>query len=99
MSASFWSCDRRVLSACWLPVAPGSCSQRQEMQKLRSLVGEDDDETRKLIGRQLEVDDYRILFAADGREMLTLLAQQHPDLVVLDLYLPDLDGLEIIRQV
>src|SRR5690349_12405241 len=72
---------------------------RQGMQKQKILVAEDDDTTRKLIGRQLVMDDYRILFAAEGRETLAVLAQQHPDLVVLDLFMPGVDGMEIIRQV
>jgi two-component system KDP operon response regulator KdpE len=62
------------------------------------LVVEDDDETRQVLVRELGSRGYRIQEAADGRSALERWGSQRPDVVLLDLGLPDMDGLEIIRR-
>jgi DNA-binding response OmpR family regulator len=65
------------------------------------LVVEDDHRYRDLIGLILTHGGYRTLFAPDGRTGLALLAQEAPDLVLLDLMLPDVAGpqlYQLIRQ-
>jgi DNA-binding response OmpR family regulator len=61
------------------------------------LVVEDDRDLRDLVRRYLERAGHAVLSTGSGVEGLTLLADAVPDLVVLDLGLPDLDGLEILR--
>jgi two-component system KDP operon response regulator KdpE len=63
------------------------------------LVVEDDDEARAVLVRELGSRGYRIQEAADGRGALERWAASRPDVILLDLGLPDMDGLEIIRQV
>ena len=61
------------------------------------LVIEDDRDLRDLVRRYLERAGHAVLSTGSGVEGLTLLADAAPDLVVLDLGLPDLDGLEVLR--
>ena len=62
------------------------------------LVVEDDRDLRDLVRRYLERAGHAVLSTGSGVEGLSLLADTGPDLVVLDLGLPDLDGLEILRE-
>jgi len=61
------------------------------------LVVEDDRDLRELLRRYLERAGHAVLSTGSGLEALGLLADAAPDLVLLDLGLPDLDGLEILR--
>lgn len=63
------------------------------------LVVEDDDEARAVLVRELRSRGYRTQEAADGRSALERWAAARPDVVLLDLGLPDMDGLEIIRRI
>ncbi|WP_234053540.1 MULTISPECIES: response regulator [unclassified Xanthobacter] len=62
------------------------------------LVVDDDLEIRKLLGRYLVGQGFRVTTAGDGREMGEKLATQRIDLVVLDLMLPDASGLDLCRE-
>jgi two-component system KDP operon response regulator KdpE len=63
------------------------------------LVIDDEPPIRRLLRTTLAVQDYRVIEAADGREGLSLLRHERPDLLLLDLGLPDIDGLELIRMI
>jgi len=63
----------------------------------RVLVVDDDVKTTELVGLYLKRDGYRVLTAGDGFEAIRLARESHPDLVVLDLMLPGLDGFEVFR--
>ena len=63
----------------------------------RVLVVDDDARTVELVKLYLNRDGYRILTAYDGIEALRLAREGHPDLIVLDLMLPGMDGLEVCR--
>ena len=63
----------------------------------RVLVVDDDVKTVELVNLYLKRDGYRVLTAYDGIEALRLARENHPDLVVLDLMLPGLDGIEVCR--
>jgi DNA-binding response OmpR family regulator len=62
------------------------------------LLVDDDDELRTSLRRGLALEGYRIRLAADGQEALSQARNEAPDLVVLDLMLPELDGLEVCRR-
>lgn len=64
----------------------------------RVLVVDDDPTVREVVARYLERAGHEVLVAADGLQALELVASGSPDLVVLDLMLPGLDGLEVCRQ-
>ena len=63
------------------------------------LIVEDDKPIRHFIRVSLETQKYRCLEAQDGATALLLCASHHPDIVILDLGLPDIDGLEVIERV
>ncbi len=60
------------------------------------LVVDDEASIRCLLRRALERQDYRVVEAGNARETLTALAIDHPEVVLLDLGLPDRDGLELV---
>lgn len=61
------------------------------------LVVEDDDSVRDVVRRYLEHDGYQVLLASDGRTGLRTAQADTPDLVVLDIMLPGLDGLTVCK--
>ena len=63
----------------------------------RILIVEDDPDTTKLVGLYLARDGHKVLSATDGLEGLRLAREARPDLVVLDLMLPGMDGMEVCR--
>src|ERR1044071_1090383 len=62
------------------------------------LVVDDDPTVSDVVRRYLERAGYAVVLAADGHRALTAYAAERPDLVVLDLMLPGLDGLEVCRR-
>jgi len=62
------------------------------------LVVDDEPTILEVVGRYMEHAGYETLRAADGPEALRLAAEHRPDLVVLDLMLPGIDGIEVMRQ-
>ena len=65
----------------------------------RVLVVDDDPLLVRLVRTHLEKAGYRVLSAADGEQALEVAANELPDLVVLDLMLPKLDGFEVCRRI
>lgn len=69
------------------------------MNKLLILVVEDDSAVRNLITTTLETQSYRFLSASTGEAAILEAVSHNPDIVLLDLGLPDMDGIEIIRKI
>jgi two-component system, OmpR family, KDP operon response regulator KdpE len=66
--------------------------------KLTALVIDDERQIRKLLRIILEEQNYRVLEAENGRQGLVDVAQRKPDVVLLDLGLPDMDGLTALKR-
>ena len=66
-------------------------------QTRRILVVDDSQDMRDLIQRLLERAGYRVVLAEDGQASLTQAKLHHPDLILMDLSLPDMDGWEAVR--
>ena len=69
----------------------------EKMTKSKILVVDDDRKIVDLVRLYLERDGYRVLVAYDGLKALELARQRRPDLIVLDLLLPEVDGLDVCR--
>jgi len=67
------------------------------MIKRKILVVDDDRKIVELVRLYLEKDGYRVLVAYDGLKGLELARQKRPDLILLDLMLPGMDGLDVCR--
>ena len=65
---------------------------------MRVLLVDDDATLRRALRIGLRAEDHEVLIAADGRSALQALREDRPDVVVLDLGLPDLSGIEVLRQ-
>ncbi|HYH73927.1 MAG TPA: response regulator transcription factor [Nocardioides sp.] len=65
--------------------------------KPRVLVVDDDRAVRDSLRRSLEFNGYDVVLAADGAEGLVAVGSQHPDVVVIDVMMPRLDGIETTR--
>jgi CheY-like chemotaxis protein len=65
----------------------------------RILVVEDYEPTRRLLVRWLERDKHQVLVAEDGATAIQLAHHELPDLILMDLNLPIMDGWEAIRQI
>ena len=63
----------------------------------RVLVVEDDERVRTVVSWQLEADGFRITEAPDGAAALASIDDDAPDLVILDLGLPGVGGLDVLR--
>ncbi|CAD7772836.1 MAG: Transcriptional regulatory protein WalR [Candidatus Methanoperedenaceae archaeon GB37] len=63
------------------------------------LVIEDDKDIANLIAYHLEKEKYKVVITHDGETGLSLIQKAHPSLILLDLMLPELDGLEVCRMV
>ena len=62
------------------------------------LVAEDDEDIRALVVYRLERSGYEVVQARDGEEALRLAAEREPDLAILDVMMPKLDGYEVTRR-
>jgi len=65
--------------------------------KKRILLADDDAGLRRLVSITLGDTDFDLLQAADGQETLRVAREQHPDLILLDINMPRLDGLSVCR--
>ena len=63
----------------------------------RVLVVDDEPQIRRALGTNLRARGYEVDLAASGEEALSLAAERHPDVVILDLGLPGIDGIEVVR--
>src|SRR5205085_10066619 len=71
---------------------------REEMkQKINILVVEDEPVTLALITRRLEAEGYDVTTAEEGEQAIVKIRERIPDLVILDIMLPVLDGLQTLR--
>jgi DNA-binding response OmpR family regulator len=63
------------------------------------LVADDDADILSLVSLRLEKAGYDVVSATDGREAFDLVREQRPDAAILDVRMPEMDGLELIRSI
>lgn len=69
------------------------------MNKTQILVVEDDAPIRNLIANTLKANEYKYMVAENGNEAIFMASTHNPDIILLDLGLPDIDGIDIIKQI
>ena len=62
------------------------------------LVVDDDEMIRRLVRTVLEADDFNVIEAPDGEQALTMIDELHPSVVVLDIMMPGINGVEVCRR-
>jgi two-component system CheB/CheR fusion protein len=72
-------------------------AQRSKIKRI--VVVEDIDDARKMLVALLEADNYQVFAAADGEAGLAMILRERPDLAIVDIGLPKLDGYEVARRV
>jgi DNA-binding response OmpR family regulator len=65
---------------------------------MKILIVDDDQNILRLYKEELEEDGYQIVTASNGREAMEQFEKEAPDLVTLDILLPDVDGIKLLRQ-
>jgi CheY-like chemotaxis protein len=63
------------------------------------LLAEDHADSREMLAVMLEMDGYRVIRAQDGLEALELARADHPDLIITDVNMPRMNGIDLIRAV
>lgn len=74
-----------------------SIAEQVGLTKPTVLVVDDDAFQHKLIGKLLDKNIYHLIFAGNGREALNMVRKALPDLILMDFMMPDMDGLETMR--
>ena len=69
------------------------------MSKMHTLVVEDEPDLAAIFARALEMGGFITDIAPNGKRALEFMAEYIPDVVILDLHLPDIDGLEILYKI
>jgi CheY-like chemotaxis protein len=64
--------------------------------QLRTLIVDDDPDIREMVRAMLEADGYQVEEASNGREALEQIRQTSPNLVVLDIMMPELNGYDVV---
>lgn len=93
---------QRVGDACRgaaMDAQPDDAGKRAQWQDFNILVVDDSTMNRKIITKRLKKLELKIRSADNGREALEALQRQHIDVVLLDYHMPDIDGLEVLRQI
>lgn len=65
---------------------------------MKILVVDDDLHIQKLYKEELEDEGYQVVVAGDGTTAMKLFLKEDPDLVTLDILMPDIDGIKLLRQ-
>ena len=69
------------------------------MSPTKILVADDDESLRKVIEYNLEQEGYEVVTAADGKQALKLYREHDPDLVITDIKMPEMDGIELLKEI
>ena len=75
-------------------------AQEHVMEKRKTILVVDDDENQRLLYQEVLTDEgYDVLVAKDGKEALEEVEQKTPDLVILDIVMPEMDGMEAMTRI
>ena len=75
----------------------GMDSEPQKRDKRRVLLVDDDEGLRRVVAVTLGEEEFELLLASDGEEAVAVAREQHPELILLDVSMPRLNGFEVCR--
>ena len=81
-----------------VPGDPPEASRDSDTQRRRILIVDDEATVREVVGHYLEIEGYAVSHATSGLEALRMATAFPPDMLILDLTLPGIDGLEVCRR-
>ena len=67
-------------------------------QSIKVLIADDEPDILELVQYNLEKEGYRVVTASDGQEAIEMARVEQPDVILLDIMMPELDGVEVCRQ-
>ena len=65
---------------------------------MKILIVDDDEHIQRLYKEELEDEGYKVIIAGTGKEALELFEKENPDIVTLDILMPDIDGISLLRK-
>jgi len=65
---------------------------------MKLLIVDDDTNIQRLYKEELEEEGYNVVIAGTGKEALEMFESEHPDIVTLDILMPDIDGISLLRK-
>jgi DNA-binding response OmpR family regulator len=71
---------------------------RREVRKMKILIVDDDIHIQRLYKEELEEEGYETVVAGTGKDAMELFEQENPDIVTLDILMPDMDGITLLRK-
>ncbi len=77
----------------------GTARREAHVSKKKVLIVDDDPQIRKILERLLQGAEYDLQLAEDGKSALSAIASFHPQLVILDIMMPGMSGIEVCRQI
>lgn len=69
------------------------------MERLKVMLVDDEDSIRKIVEHLVQKEGYDFCYAADGEKALQMFALENPDIIILDVMLPEIDGFEVCRRI
>ncbi|MES2553916.1 MAG: Hpt domain-containing protein [Pseudomonadota bacterium] len=91
--------NREELSAGTVKVSSSPMAAVAEVEATTILVVDDSLTMRKVLGRLLEREGYRVVIAKDGMDALQVLQELSPDIILTDIEMPRMDGFELLRNI
>lgn len=69
------------------------------MDKIKVLVADDEADYLSLMQERIEFWGYEVILAPDGQTALTLIKEKQPDIIILDYFMPGMDGMAVLKEI
>ncbi len=90
---------RKYLNLEYTEKAPGVIKEDIVSKNIKILLAEDDKFLSSLVAQRLTKEGFRILSATDGNQVLKIFNENKPDLVLLDIIMPEMNGIEVLKKI
>ncbi|MBD3426519.1 MAG: response regulator [Candidatus Omnitrophica bacterium] len=80
------------------PETESSAEEKRRHGNTSVLVADDEKDVRKILSKRLQTEGYEVIEAVNGREAVELASRERPDVIIMDVMMPEMDGLEATKQ-